>query len=90
MLATNQVKRLRSRADAAIGTQPERAVSDQIIRIRCPNLLCRRMLAVPSNARGKVVACRGCGMKIQIPQPGVRPTAEESAKEEQNSGQSAA
>jgi len=33
----------------------------------CPNLSCRRVLAVPENARGKTVRCRGCGTNIRIP-----------------------
>ncbi|MCH7792101.1 MAG: hypothetical protein IIC49_01230 [Planctomycetes bacterium] len=39
------------------------------IRIMCPNLTCRKVLAVPVSARGKTVRCRGCGISIRIPQP---------------------
>jgi len=39
------------------------------IRIMCPNLTCRKVLAVPSSARGKTVRCRGCGISIRIPEP---------------------
>ena len=43
-------------------------MSDQkTIRIMCPNLACQRILAVPANARGKLVRCRTCGMTIRIP-----------------------
>jgi hypothetical protein len=37
------------------------------IRVMCPNLTCRKILAVPSAARGKTVRCRGCGTNIKIP-----------------------
>ena len=37
------------------------------IRMMCPNLRCRTLLAVPVTARGKNVRCRLCGMRIQVP-----------------------
>lgn len=37
------------------------------IRIMCPNLRCRTLLAVPPTARGKNVRCRLCGTRIQVP-----------------------
>lgn len=47
---------------------PERTVSKvKSIRILCPNLRCKRLLAVPANARGKVVVCKSCGTRIRIP-----------------------
>ncbi len=48
-------------------------MSDDAIRVMCPNLVCRKILAVPASARGKTVRCRGCGTNIRIPvkdQPG--------------------
>lgn len=63
---------MRSRA-RPLWMVPEPAVPDyepKIIRILCPNLLCRRVLAVPANARGKLVRCRGCGITVSIPQQG--------------------
>jgi len=42
-------------------------MSDNSIRIMCPNLVCRKVLAVPKVARGKSVRCRGCGTLIKIP-----------------------
>ncbi|NUQ66935.1 MAG: hypothetical protein HUU18_01455 [Phycisphaerales bacterium] len=33
----------------------------------CPNLTCRKVLAVPAAARGKTVRCRCCGTNIRIP-----------------------
>jgi len=44
--------------------------SAQTIRILCPNLRCRRILAVPANARGKVVVCKSCGTRITVPARG--------------------
>ncbi len=38
-----------------------------LIRIMCPNLSCQRILAVPEQARGRIVRCRLCGMNIRIP-----------------------
>lgn len=38
------------------------------IRIMCPNLACRKILAVPAKARGKTVKCRSCGISIRIPE----------------------
>ena len=43
--------------------------SNDVIRIMCPNLACKRVLAVPSHARGKLVRCRSCGINIRIPVP---------------------
>lgn len=45
-------------------------MSEQVIRIMCPNLGCRRILAVPIAARGKVVKCSGCRKNIRVPQAG--------------------
>jgi hypothetical protein len=43
--------------------------NEQSVRIMCPNLMCQRILAVPTTARGKLVRCRGCGANIRIPLP---------------------
>ena len=37
------------------------------IRIGCPNLACKRILAVPASAKGKLVRCCGCGINLRIP-----------------------
>ena len=42
-------------------------MSDESIRIMCPSLTCRRVLAVPISARGRTVRCRNCGTNIRIP-----------------------
>ncbi len=39
----------------------------EVVRIMCPKLTCRRVLAVPTTARGKIVRCRTCGMNIKVP-----------------------
>ncbi len=59
--------------------------TEPIIRIMCPNLSCKRVLAVPTHARGKLVRCRGCGINIRIPvakvadAPAAPPPAKEAA-----------
>ncbi len=40
-----------------------------VIRIICPNLMCRTILSVPATARGKDVRCSSCGSKVRIPAP---------------------
>lgn len=40
---------------------------DTSIRIMCPNLTCRKVLAVPVSARGKTVRCKSCGIAIRVP-----------------------
>ena len=41
----------------------------ETLRVMCPNLTCRKILAVPETARGKTVRCRGCGTNIKVPSP---------------------
>jgi len=43
-------------------------MSGEQIRIMCPSLSCRRVLAVPSSSRGKNVRCKGCGATIRVPE----------------------
>ena len=40
------------------------------IRIMCPNLTCRKVLAVPQAARGKTIRCRACSTNIKVPSGG--------------------
>ena len=40
----------------------------ETIRIMCPNLTCRKILAVPTSARGKTVRCKGCQTNIRVPE----------------------
>ena len=58
-------------------------MTDQdIIRIKCPNLSCQRVLAVPQTARGRLVRCRACGNTLRIPQKNT-PAAPGDTKVEQ-------
>jgi len=42
-------------------------MTPETVRIMCPNLTCRKVLAVPAAARGKTVRCRACSTSIRIP-----------------------
>jgi hypothetical protein len=42
-------------------------MSSDIVRIKCPNLSCQKILAVPESARGKTVRCRNCATNIRVP-----------------------
>lgn len=61
------------RADALVTEQA--GMSSQSIRIMCPNLVCRKVLAVPQAARGKTVRCRNCGTTIRVPSSGEKAKA---------------
>jgi hypothetical protein len=60
--------RYRGRVDESHGSGAD-AMDPKIIRIMCPNISCRRVLAVPEHARGKIVRCRECGTNVRIPMP---------------------
>ena len=69
--------------------------NESLIRIMCPNLSCQRILAVPEQARGRIVRCRVCGMNIRIPQaktggeaPAKAPAEEQDQKAAGKAGQS--
>lgn len=40
---------------------------EQAVRVRCPNLMCRKILAVPESARGKTVMCKNCQTALRVP-----------------------
>lgn len=42
-------------------------MASDVVRMICPNLKCRTLLSVPSEARGKTVRCRQCGARVRIP-----------------------
>ena len=42
--------------------------NSETIRLMCPNLVCRKILAVPASARGKTVRCKGCQTNIRVPE----------------------
>ncbi len=58
-------------------------MSSDTMRVMCPNLTCRKILAVPTSARGKTVRCRGCSTNIRIPKkdhgPGAAPSGPDKA-----------
>lgn len=60
-------------------------MAESTVRIMCPNLTCRKVLAVPPIARGKTVRCRSCGTNIRVPdnrtKPGKSDGAETPAKD---------
>ncbi|QOJ00734.1 MAG: hypothetical protein HRU70_09605 [Phycisphaeraceae bacterium] len=53
------------------------------LRIMCPNLACRKVLAVPRTARGKTVRCRSCSTNIRVP---AEPKAAAPAEDKSNKG----
>lgn len=55
-------------------------MSEDTLRVMCPNLACRKILAVPSSARGKTVRCRGCSTSIRIPNSKVPETPAKPAE----------
>ena len=59
-------------------------MTNSSIRLMCPNLRCRTLLAVPVTARGKNVRCRLCGTKIQVPNKpsGKKPDPQEAVATE--------
>ena len=42
-------------------------MSAGMIRLICPNLVCRRILAVPPAVRGKTIRCSACGTTVRVP-----------------------
>jgi len=48
------------------------------VRLMCPNLVCRTVLAVPQSARGKTVRCRACGTNIKVPGEPLKATADKT------------
>ncbi|MBY0312666.1 MAG: hypothetical protein K2W85_11400 [Phycisphaerales bacterium] len=43
-------------------------MSAEHLRIMCPSLSCRKVLAVPVSSRGKNVRCKSCGATIRVPE----------------------
>ncbi len=56
-------------------------MASETVRIMCPNLSCRRVLAVPESARGKTVRCKNCGTSVTI--PAAKSTPPQSGKKDQ-------
>ncbi|MBL0870180.1 MAG: hypothetical protein IBJ18_06330 [Phycisphaerales bacterium] len=55
-------------------------MSADTVRIMCPNLTCRKVLAVPTAARGKLVRCKNCGTNIKVPDRNTSSTEESPAE----------
>jgi hypothetical protein len=39
------------------------------VQLICPNLKCRKLLAVPEEHRGRNVKCQYCHMLLRVPEP---------------------
>lgn len=39
------------------------------VQLICPNLRCRKFLAVPDDVRGKLVKCQHCQTAFRVPEP---------------------
>lgn len=52
------------------------------IQMICPNLRCRKFLAVPDEIRGKLVKCQHCQTQFRVPAAAKKPlvTAANSPK----------
>lgn len=42
-------------------------MAETTVRIMCPKLTCRKVLAVPTACRGKTVRCKSCGTNTRVP-----------------------
>lgn len=69
------------RAASGVEAGESDVANESIIQIMCPKLTCRRILAVPARARGKLVRCRGCGSTIRVPQTRQSQPAAESEQD---------
>lgn len=57
------------------------------LRIKCPRLTCRKILAVPMSSRGKNVRCKNCGATIRVPESApVAPVAKPAAGKKTDGG----
>lgn len=67
-------------------------MSKSVIQVMCPNLRCRAILAVPTEARGRLVRCKNCGTNIKIPAktPGSKPETDSGQAKKPDDGRSAA
>ena len=52
-----------------------------VIRLMCPNLKCRAVLAVPPESRGRLVRCKTCGTSIRVPMKREAPSVVETPPE---------
>ena len=49
------------------------------VQLICPNLRCRKFLAVPVEVRGKLVMCQSCQTLFRVPDHSKKPTAAAAA-----------
>ncbi len=49
-------------------------MTEHNIRIMCPNVICRKVMTVPTSGRGKIVQCPQCRKRLRIPQTVTTPT----------------
>lgn len=45
------------------------------VQLICPNLRCRKFLAVPDEVRGKLVKCQSCQTLFRVPDGAKKPPA---------------
>jgi hypothetical protein len=67
-------KRLKAVADKPDG---DRTVMP--VQLICPNLRCRKFLAVPDEVRGKLVKCQSCQTLFRVPDGTKKPGAPAAA-----------
>jgi hypothetical protein len=66
-------------------------MSNDHLRIMCPALACRKILAVPVSSRGKNVRCKNCGATIRVPEKAApAPVAKAESAEGEKQPKSAA
>jgi hypothetical protein len=49
------------------------------VQLICPNLRCRKFLAVPDDVRGKLVKCQSCQTLFRVPESTKKPVAAAAA-----------
>lgn len=49
------------------------------IQLICPNLACRKFLAVPDDVRGKLVKCQHCQTNFRVPEVRRQPAGEKTS-----------
>ena len=58
------------------------AIPSTVVRLICPNLKCKAILAVPQAARGKTVRCHACGNRVRIPATSTKTEAASASSED--------
>jgi hypothetical protein len=56
------------------------------IRLLCPNLSCRKVLAVPGNLRGHTIRCSVCGTSVRVPDRRPQPAPATSDEDQPTKG----